>query len=251
MNGIRKSSISRRPIASFLALAVIGTSACEAPTSDQDDGDGAEQPASVETNCGFSQAQADAGLSLECTIEGEVANVYIDPLNSNNRDCTPNDLSDAGLFTLENQDIDVPVTMILGAEGDDVEGRIRIDAQLDSGTHTGELGKTPPSCGPAGIKSPVNTSFSGLHKSLIDRESDPYCIRRSTYEPSGFTQTLGEGGPGIDIATRAATERIIAQRIDLEIGLAINDALNSGTEIDDEFRERFGRCDYAYGPFED
>ncbi|MEL6528965.1 MAG: hypothetical protein AAGK01_14235 [Pseudomonadota bacterium] len=251
MRRIELIPTSRLMMTTALAFLLFGTAACEAPTSEQDTADEAEEPQDVETSCAFSEDQAEQGISFECTIEGEVADVFIDPLNPSNQTCTPNDLSDAGLLTLADQEISVPVTMILGAEGDDVEGRIRIDVQLNSGSHTGELGKTPPSCGLAGIKSDVTTSFSGLHKSLIDRESDPYCIRHSTYEPSNFSQTLDETGPGVDIATRAMTERIIAQRVDLEIGLAVNNALNSDTEIDDDFRDRFGRCDYAYGPFED
>ncbi len=241
----RISNRTGLPMAS-VAVILITTAGCgETQTTEN------EEPPVVETSCAFAAVQTGNGTELDCTIEGDVADIFIDPLNSDNDDCTPNNIADAGLFTLSDQVIDVPATMILGAEGDDVPGRLRIDVQLASGTHDAELGKTPPNCGEAPIRSAVNTTFSGTHRSIIDREASPYCIRRSTYSPSNFSQTLGENGPGIELATRAATEDIIARRIDLEIALAANNSLNPDAELSDEFRERSGRCDYAYGPFEE
>ncbi len=244
-----QKKVGRTMVAST-SLFLIALAGCDT-TQDSDPDQEPEDPPIVETNCNLAAEQPGNGTVLDCTIEGDVADVFIDPLNSSNRDCTPNNLADAGLFTLSDQELDVPITMIIGAEGDDVPGRLRIDVEIDSGSHIGELGKTPPNCGLAPIKSDVNTSFSGEHKSLIDREASPYCIRRSTYTPSAFNQTLGENGPGIDIATRGATEDIIARRIDLEIAVTANSRLNPDAEMSDAFRARSGRCDYAYDPFEE
>lgn len=242
------------PQPSRLLLALIsvgalglGLSGCNGSNTDND---ADEPPPLVTTDCNFGANQGEQGLALECTIEGDVADTFIDPLNSDNDECTAFDIADAGLFTLFDQSLSVPVNMIYGAEGDENPGRVRIDVTLQGGSHDGQLGKTPPNCGEPPVHSAISTNFSGTQRTLIDKEASPMCVARSTYDPADFTQTLGDSGPDIALATRNTTEDIIARRIDLEVATAVNKLLNSGLDLPDEFVDRSGRCEEGYGAFD-
>jgi len=238
-------------------LTLASLTACDPTGGGGNNGGGGGNTPPVATNCALSANQSSQELSVDCTITGALPNALLDPFNAANTACTPlsvtnpgsNDLRDAGLLTLSSQTLSAPATLIYGAQGDDNEGRVRIDINLGTSTHTAQLGKTPPDCSVPTANFAVTTTFAGTHVALVDKSQTPMCVFESRYTPTSFSQTIGPGGPDAAVATRASTEAAIARQLDLQAARTVNGLLAPNANLTGGFVSRSGRCDGDYQPF--
>lgn len=210
----------------------------------------------VASACALNPNQTGNGLLIDCTVTGSPEDIFVDPLDSSNTACTPlnpnplaNDLRDARLLTIFNQNLNVPVRITYGENGDENSARVRIGFRVDPSTHTASVGPTPSDCALPRITFPLTTQFSGRHVALIDREQVPACVFQSAYTPATFTQTVGERGPDIGAASKSSIENAIARQLDLEAARVYNGLFQPNADLDRAFERRAGRCAGDYERF--
>ena len=216
-----------------LILSLVGTAFL--PASDPTPPCGGQPNA----GCTFAAAQGTAGLTMNCTVTGNLPNMRVDPANSSQTACGPL------TFTLFDQTANVPMTVIFGENGDDSPARVRLGATINGATHSGSLRKSAgENCNElTGPTFPVTTSFGGRHIALIDKGQSPMCVFESRLDLSPFNQEIGVGIPvNVSGATQAGVRNGLARRLDFELASAVNRLLAPNANLGGEFADNAGRC---------
>ncbi len=224
-----------------LILSLIGTAFLPACTPTPAPGGGVPV-----TGCGFAAQQGAIGLTMDCTVTGDLPNMLIDPGDSTNAGCAPASLS---LFS---QTVNVPIRVVYGENGDDSNARVRLGAMIPRAagnplaTHAGRLAKAAgPNCtGIIGPTVPVTTSFGGRHIAIVDKGPNPMCVFQSRLDLAPYNQAIGPGlGLDVSSVTRTAVRNALARRLDLELARAVNRLLRPAANTNAAgFVERAGRC---------
>lgn len=226
-----------------LILSLVGTAflpACN-PTTPQQGG-------TTSTGCTIPRNQARNGLNVDCDVTGGLPNRLIDPTNPANSGCG------VASLRLSGQSINVPVRLIVGENGDENSGRIRVGAMIPKqtgdalATQSGTLRKAavPDCAGDIGPAAPVATSFGGRHRAIVDKGQNPMCVFESRLDLNPYTQTIGPGfGPNVGAATRDIVRQELWARLDREIAVAINGLLNPNANLNGFS----GRCADGWSEF--
>jgi hypothetical protein len=228
--------LRRTLIVSLAATALL-------PACDQTTTPGGGQPVA---GCGFAANQGTTGLTMDCSVTGDLPNMRIDPVNSSASACGPL------TFTLFSQTVNAPIRVIYGENGDDGANRVRLGATITGATQSGSLRKaTGENCNSlTGPTFPVNTSFGGRHIALIDKGQTPHCVFESRLDLTPFNQTLGDGLPvEIGGVTQAAVRSALARRLDFELASAVNGLLARNADLSGDFARRSGRCPDGHREF--
>lgn len=194
------------------------------------------------TGCAFAPNQNANDLRLNCTVQGDIGNLRVDPFVAGNAPCGLNS------WTIFNQTINTPMVAIYGQNGDDSDSRVRVGVTIGPGTHSGKIAKDNPTdnCNTTvGAQFDINTSFAGTHVALVDKGRNPMCVFQSRLDLTTFTQTLTAGVP-LDISgmTKDSTRDSLHKRIDLEVARAVNRLLRPNANVGNS-----GRCPNDWTPF--
>lgn len=209
------------------------------------------QDQEITTGCQFAREQTSDGLRATCSVTGMPVNVLIDPMNSANRTCSVTSVS------LYNQHISMSATLIYGENNEDDNSLVRVGVNIENGNHSANVAKSSAilsSCTETiGPIANISTSFSGKQVVYIDKTKNPMCVYQSRYDGITFfqtgTETLTGIGGDLSSVTRVATEEAIARQIDLEAARAVNRLLGLGSNLNDTFVARSGRCQNDYRTF--
>ncbi len=189
--------------------------------------------------CRFSANQGGSGLAMDCTVAGGLPSMRVDPVGPSPPACGPL------TFTVFGQQVNAPIRVIYGENGDDGPARVRLGATIADATHSGTLAKSVgQNCGSTdGPRFPLTTSFGGRHIALVDKQQTPKCVFESRLDLDPYRQDIGVGIP-VDISgvTQAAVRDALARRFDFELASAVNRLLAPNANLGGQFATNSGRC---------
>lgn len=203
-------------------------------------------PGGTTQACVFPQDQS-AGLTMNCTITGPIANIRLDPGAPSNPGCS------ALTWTVFSQTISTPITVIYGENNDENSGRVRVGVRINNGTHSGSLAKDDPTSGCNAHVGPtfaVATSYAGTYTALVDKSQTPICVFESRIDLPTYNQTLTAGvTANISGQTRNETRSALHRRIDLEIATTVNGLLQPASVPNVPGSTNSGRCNNGWQEF--
>lgn len=200
----------------------------------------------MNTNCSPVASQTNVDLRLNCTISGQIPNFIVNPGSSTDFSCRIDS------FLVFNQSVSSPATAIFGENGEDDAVHVRLGLLLPGGTHSGSIAKANQDCtATVGPVVPINTTFGGRYRALVDKRPTPMCVFRSRLDFTAFTQTIGTGLPlDISAATSARVRDILERRLDLESANIVGGMLQrSANRAEQGHVARSGRCLGDYNRF--
>jgi hypothetical protein len=233
------------PMRHLIALIVSGTllllASCQPITSNTPNAPGGTTQA-----CAFQQDQS-AGLTMNCTITGPIANIRLDPGAPDNPGCS------LLTWTVFGQTISAPITVIYGENNDENSERVRVGVSINNGTHSGSLAKDDPVSGcnqHIGPTFAVATSYAGTYTALVDKSQTPICVFQSRLNLPTYNQTLTAGiAANISELTRSSIQNSLQRRIDLEIATTVNGLLQPASVSNVAGATDSGRCNNGWQAF--